>query len=184
MFDNNKVQDREVGANNTTPNRLASALSIAPPVSSETRCSCKDIRRKQSRPRSQIEGIEEVQRKEKSKQVPSSYESFTSVHKELDTSLSQDSLFHWEALFVAASLDLEDISLELISKLVTADFLSQSLVVELAAETKKKDIITQNLRKRATWTHSRENARKKNHRETLNLEKHDTKSRNPKPQET
>jgi len=64
------------------------------------------------------------------------------VHKELDTSLSQDSLFHWEALFVAASHDLEDISLELISELVTADFLSQSLVVELATEPQKRDEYT------------------------------------------
>lgn len=63
---------------------------------------------------------------------------FTSLHKELDTSLSQDSLFHRETLLVAAAHDLEDISLELISQLVTADLLSQSLVVELAAEPHKR----------------------------------------------
>jgi len=59
------------------------------------------------------------------------------MHKELDTLLSEDSLFHWETLLVTTSHDLKDISLELISELVTTDLLSQSLVVELAAETHK-----------------------------------------------
>lgn len=55
-----------------------------------------------------------------------------SVHQELHTALSENSLLHWETLLVAASHDLEDIPLELISQLVTADLLGQSLVVELA----------------------------------------------------
>jgi len=55
----------------------------------------------------------------------------SSGHQELDTALSKNSLLHGETLFVATSHDLEDISLELISELVTADLLGQPLVVEL-----------------------------------------------------
>lgn len=73
---------------------------------------------------------------------------FTSVHKELNTSLGQDTLLHGETLLVAATHDLKHIPLELISELVTADLLSQSLVVELAAEPQKEEINTQTARKR------------------------------------
>jgi hypothetical protein len=59
---------------------------------------------------------------------------FTSGHQELDTALSKNSLLHGETLFVATSHDLEDIPLELISELVTADLLGQPLVVELTTE--------------------------------------------------
>jgi hypothetical protein len=48
--------------------------------------------------------------------------------------LSKNSLLHGETLFVATSHDLEDIPLELISELVTADLLGQPLVVELTTE--------------------------------------------------
>lgn len=61
----------------------------------------------------------------------------TSVHEEPDTSLSQNSLFHRETLLVATTHDLEDVTLELISELVTADLLGQSLIVKLAAEKKE-----------------------------------------------
>lgn len=53
--------------------------------------------------------------------------------------MSQNSLFHRKTLLVATTLDLEDVTLELISELVTADLLGQSLIVELAAETKEKE---------------------------------------------
>lgn len=68
--------------------------------------------------------------------TPVSIYRHTSVHQELHTALSENSLLHWETLLVAASHDLEDIPLELISQLVTADLLGQSLVVELATEHK------------------------------------------------
>jgi hypothetical protein len=59
---------------------------------------------------------------------------FTSGHQELHTALSENPLLHWETLLVAATHDLEYVTLELVSKLITADLLCQSLVVELTTE--------------------------------------------------
>lgn len=56
----------------------------------------------------------------------------TSVHQKAHTALSENSLLHRETLLVATSHDLENVSLELITKVVTNDLLSQTLVIELA----------------------------------------------------
>lgn len=57
----------------------------------------------------------------------------TSVHQKAHTALSKNSLLHGETLLVTTSHDLENVSLELITKVVTNDLLSQTLVIELAS---------------------------------------------------
>ena len=70
--------------------------------------------------------------------------SITSLHQKLHTALGQNSLLHWETLLVAASHNLKDITLELISKVVTADLLCQSLIVELTTGTQFTNHVSQN----------------------------------------
>lgn len=54
------------------------------------------------------------------------------MHQKAHTALSKNSLLHGKTLLVTTSHDLENVSLELIAKVVTNDLLSQTLVIELA----------------------------------------------------
>lgn len=57
----------------------------------------------------------------------------TSVHQKAHSALGENPLLHGETLLVTTSHDLENISFELITKVVTNNLLSQPLVIELAA---------------------------------------------------
>lgn len=51
-------------------------------------------------------------------------------HEDSDSSLDEDTLSHGEALLVVSTGNFEDVPLELISQLISVDFLSHSFVVE------------------------------------------------------
>ena len=53
------------------------------------------------------------------------------THENSGSASNKDTLFHGETILIVASGDLEDISLELITEIITTDFLSHSLAEEL-----------------------------------------------------
>jgi len=54
----------------------------------------------------------------------------TSTHKESDSTLDEDTLFHGETVLIVTTGNFEDVSLEFITKSVTFDFLAHSFTVE------------------------------------------------------
>ena len=58
----------------------------------------------------------------------------TFSEKETNTSISENTLHHWETFFVISSHDFQDVSFPLVSKDVPRDFLRDLLVVELTAD--------------------------------------------------
>jgi hypothetical protein len=53
-----------------------------------------------------------------------------SVKQKANTAWSQNSLLHWETLLIATTLDLENVSFELLAQSISTDFLRDSLVVK------------------------------------------------------
>lgn len=51
-------------------------------------------------------------------------------HQDFRSSLGEDTLFHWESLFIVSSSNLEDVSLEFFSQVISWYFFSHSLVEE------------------------------------------------------
>ena len=52
--------------------------------------------------------------------------------EELDA-VGEDTLFHWEALFVVAACDAGDVAFPFVAEWVEGDFLGEAFVVEVAA---------------------------------------------------
>lgn len=52
------------------------------------------------------------------------------AHKESNSSLDEDTLLHGETILIVTTSDLEDVSLEFITKSVSFDFLAHSSTVE------------------------------------------------------
>ena len=59
-------------------------------------------------------------------------EILTLFHKESNSTVDQDTLFHGESLFVIASSDSENVAFVLISEDFSIDFLTHSSIEEMA----------------------------------------------------
>lgn len=58
----------------------------------------------------------------------------TLFEKKSNSTVDQDTLFHWETLLVVTSSNFEDVSFELFSQDIAIDFLAHSSVEELTTK--------------------------------------------------